>query len=183
MQRMRVSVVGEVILASLVVAGVVTVGAFAPNILKLLKPYLKDKKYSHKQAVQRNIDSLVRSGLVTKVLNDKGEFELVLTKRGLWESTIRKPRISAKIHKWDGKWRVVIFDVPNIKGGLRAELTRGMRLYGFHLLQKSVWVYPYRCDEFIAVLREHLEIKGNVLYMVVSELEGDERFRKAFKIQ
>jgi hypothetical protein len=182
-RRVRLGLVGEIILGLLVVVGAVAVGSFVPNVLKVLKPYLKDKKYSGKQYVTRNIDSLIRSGLVMRVVASNGEVQLTLTKSGLWEATLRRNFTASKKQKWDRKWRVVIFDIPNTKGRLRKELTRGMRMYGFHLLQKSVWVYPYPCDEFVDLLRVHLEVRENVLYMTVSELEGDTDLRREFGLK
>jgi len=178
--KMRLGPVGETILATIAVASLVTVAVCVPNALQLLKPFFKKKKYSPKQAVTRNIESLIRTGLVKKSINANGELVLELTHKGKWEHMLRSKN-SGKV-KWDDKWRVVIFDVPSTKNALRDQLTRGMRFYGFKLLQKSVWIYPYECDEFISILRKHFGLIDDVIYLTVSKLEHDKKWKKEFKL-
>ena len=179
---MHIGPVGEVILHSVAAVGVVSLAVCAPNALQILKPFFKNKKYSPKQAVNRNIESLIKSGLIEKRINEKGTPELVLTRRGKWEAVLRSGVYEKSAKKWDHKWRVVIFDVPNEKSKLRAELTRGMRMYGFFLLQKSVWIYPYPCDEFVKTLQVHLELNDHVVYMIAETFGGDKNIRKHFKL-
>lgn len=180
--KIRIGPVAEVILLTIATVGVVSIAICAPNALQLLKPFFKKKKYSPKQAVSRSIESLVRTGLVKKIINKDGEVMLELTNKGKWESCIRRIDSGESNKRWDKRWRVVIFDVPNEENKHRAELTRGMRLYGFQLLQKSVWVYPYPCDDFIALLREHLELKENVIYLTTFSIENDNLLRKSFDL-
>jgi phenylacetic acid degradation operon negative regulatory protein len=44
--------------------------------------------------------------------------------------------------KWDGKWRLVLFDVPIGKDVHRRRLRRYLRDKGFGHLQNSVWISP-----------------------------------------
>jgi phenylacetic acid degradation operon negative regulatory protein len=182
--RVRLGPVGHAVLMTIAAAGVLTVAVCAPNALQILKPFLKKKKYSGKQAVQRNIQSLMRTGLVRMCVDEHGNPALELTRKGKWEMVIRRSAVmpEKKKEKWDGYWRVVVFDVPNTKEKLRNELRDGMHMYGFHLLQKSVWVYPYACDEFVRILREHLEIQEDVLYMTVLHIENEKELRKSFRV-
>lgn len=41
---------------------------------------------------------------------------------------------------WDGKWRVVIFDIPEEKRIIRNLFRRNLKKWGFKHLQKSVWI-------------------------------------------
>jgi phenylacetic acid degradation operon negative regulatory protein len=43
---------------------------------------------------------------------------------------------------WDGKWRVVLFDLPRTESSARKRLHGRLRAEGFGLLQNSVWVSP-----------------------------------------
>lgn len=44
--------------------------------------------------------------------------------------------------EWDGKWRMVVFDLPENRRGLRNELRRQLRAAKFGGLQGSVWISP-----------------------------------------
>lgn len=48
---------------------------------------------------------------------------------------------------WDGCWRLVVFDVPQINAGARARLRRFLRASRFGYLQNSVWVSPHPLDD------------------------------------
>lgn len=54
--------------------------------------------------------------------------------------------------KWDGRWRVILFDVPTSKNAQRERLRRYLRGRGFGYLQNSVWVTPDSVEEERAVL-------------------------------
>jgi DNA-binding transcriptional regulator PaaX len=42
--------------------------------------------------------------------------------------------------KWDGKWRIVIWDIPEQKRIIRNTFRRNLKKWDFRPLQKSVWV-------------------------------------------
>lgn len=85
--------------------------------------------------------------------------------------------------KWDGKWRLVIFDIPNDQG-IKREAFRGkLKEFGFYLLQKSIWIYPHKCEKEIKLLREFFGLTTKYLRIItVEEIEEDSALRKIFKL-
>jgi phenylacetic acid degradation operon negative regulatory protein len=57
------------------------------------------------------------------------------------------PELRWKRH-WDGRWRLVIFDIPESKNKLRVRLRRSLQEQHFGYLQNSVWITPDPIDEF-----------------------------------
>jgi len=49
--------------------------------------------------------------------------------------------------KWDGRWRLVLFDVPISENSHRRRLRRYLQQKGFGLLQGSVWITPHSIKE------------------------------------
>ena len=43
---------------------------------------------------------------------------------------------------WDGKWRVLLFDLPRGESTARKRLHTALKSYGFGVLQGSVWISP-----------------------------------------
>jgi len=43
---------------------------------------------------------------------------------------------------WDGKWRLILFDVPEVQSRLRQQFRRVLRQFHFGHLQGSVWASP-----------------------------------------
>jgi len=49
--------------------------------------------------------------------------------------------------EWDGRWRLVLFDVPTAQNSHRTQLRRYLRDKGFGYLQNSVWITPDSLEE------------------------------------
>jgi len=56
--------------------------------------------------------------------------------------------------KWDGQWRMLVFDLPVSQGRVRARLLRWLRQNGFSYLQDSVWIHPDPVAEIADVLKD-----------------------------
>ena len=59
--------------------------------------------------------------------------------------------------KWDGYWRLVLFDVPNTQNSHRKQLRRYLHGKGFGCLQDSVWITPDSLDE-----EKHVLVGGEI---------------------
>lgn len=88
-----------------------------------------------------------------------------------------------KKRRWNGRWRVVIFDVPERRRQTRDRLRDIMKEVGFVRLQDSVWVFPYDCEDFITLLKAELKIGVAILYMVVEQIENDKYLREHFGLK
>ena len=74
----------------------------------------------------------------------------------------------------------MIFDIPEKMKNVRNNLTILLKQGGFYHLQDSVWVYPYDCEDIIALLKTDFGIGKYLLYLIVEELENDKRLREEF---
>lgn len=83
-----------------------------------------------------------------KYLSQKNK-KYYLTKKGKQE--VHKIILTNKIknNKWDRKWRILIFDIPEAKKKFRDNLRKILISIGFRQLQKSVWVFPYDILNFL----------------------------------
>lgn len=184
-RNIRVGPIGEAILGVLLAGTVVTTFTMFPGLVYVVAPFIKKKKYKHKQAIVKNLESFIRSGIVKQTVRKDGSIALSLTARGQWEATLRHhklPTHTPKKQAWDKSWRLVIFDIENKKNKQRNDLRRAMSMFGFKQVQKSAWVYPFECDNFVALLKSHLGVTQDVLYMKVSYIENDRHLRKEFSL-
>src|SRR3990167_264677 len=81
---------------------------------------------------------------------------------------------------WDGRWRIVIFDIRENKSGIRTRVRRLLQQLEFLQLQKSVWVHPYDCEEIITLIKTDLHIGRNILYIIADVIEYDKPLRQHF---
>lgn len=172
----------KVILMTVATAGVLAMIVLAPNALQILKPFLKrKKKYNLKYYLNQKAQKLIKDGLL-KIDTENGRQFISLTKKGE-QKLLHYKLIEKKKPKWDGKWRVVIFDVWENVRSKRNLLRNEIKDFGFIQLQRSVWIYPYACAEFIELLKTDLSFGKNIRYMVVDKLDHDENLRKHFNLK
>jgi len=162
--------------------------AVAPNSVQLVKYLEKVITLGTKGTLDRRIAQAVvrleERGLLLRESDEKG-FRMRLTDKGsrLAESLESKMAVSRKPLRWDGKWRVVIFDVWERRRRVRNQLRRLLKRIGFVKVQNSVWVYPYDCEELFVFIRTHLKLGKGVIYIVAEEIERDDRLRKLFALR
>ncbi|KKW32211.1 MAG: hypothetical protein UY78_C0047G0007 [Parcubacteria group bacterium GW2011_GWA1_53_13] len=168
-------------LGSIAVAGVAGIALLAPPMLRLLKN--ADPEWLLKRDPGRRLREsalrLKRKGLV-EFKSENGKKRLRLTPRGekvmgsIWNETyqLQKPR------RWDERWRLVIFDIPEKQRPTRDKIRHLVSRLGFLRLQDSVWVYPYDCEELVTLLKTDLKIGRAVLYIIADAIEFDKPIRQ-----
>lgn len=85
--------------------------------------------------------------------------------------------------RWDGRWRIVMFDIEEKYRRSRNAIRRALQSLGMYRLQDSVWVHPYDCEELVALIRTEHRAGQHVLYVIADALEGDEPLRRHFKLR
>ncbi len=85
--------------------------------------------------------------------------------------------------KWDKKWRIIIFDIPEELHKNRNQLRAKLKNLGFYMLQKSVFVIPYPCEKELGYICKSLKISDYV-DIIVAESVGfkEKEIKKIFKI-
>lgn len=176
----------NLLLRSLATAGVISIALVAPKMTRLLKELDRPAKNRAQlyRRIAQGISRLEQDGLVT-VSGDYGKRRVEITEKGMelmeriefGEYAIPEPAF------WDGKWRVLIFDINERRRRVRDQLRRLLGGAGFVRIQDSVWVYPYACDGFISLVRAHLKSGvGEVRFFVAEAIESDKALREHFRL-
>ena len=169
----------KIILESVKFAGILSDALLAPSVLGTMKRLSMIPSPRQHDVVRRASERMIRAGFLEwrnrRIrLTQKGELALrTLTIR---DYKIPRPR------RWDGKWRVLIFDIPERRKGLRERIRHVLQMIGFIRLQDSVWAYPYDCEDLITLLKADSHVGDDVLYMIVDAIERDSSLRRHFKL-
>lgn len=179
----RLGAFQQAMLAAVMLGGVALVAATIPNAVQLLKFFPGFKKgarfnYKAKSALARLADK----GCI-EFVEERGKRYARITKKGEQMLQLETEKVTmAKKRRWDRRWRVVIFDIPERRKSVRAKLRRFMQEYGFVRLQDSVWVYPHDCEDLIALVKTNFRIGADVLYLIVERIEHDKHLREYFSL-
>jgi len=180
-RRRRVGAFQTALLGAVAIGVVVVIAAAAPNAAQLLRFFPGYKKgarfnYQYKSALSK----LAAKGFVIFV-EDRGRKFARLTDAGQHLLAIEQARTGLKKkRRWDRRWRVVIFDIPERRRASRTRLRLFMQECGFVRLQDSVWVYPYDCEDLMALAKTEFRIGADALYMIVEQIERDSYLREHF---
>lgn len=175
----------KVALAIVFIAGVLTVAAMAPNIFQIFGKKYKRIGYYNKRQFQKSFNYLKRKGLVEVIKESDDKLTIRITHKGrqklikysIDEIEIKKPA------KWDKKWRMVIFDIPNNYKTARDALRKKLKELGFYQLQKSVWVCSYPCFEEVLFIAKFFSVERFIELLVVEEMINDDKLLHHFRLQ
>lgn len=84
--------------------------------------------------------------------------------------------------KWDGKWRLVIYDVKKSKRNNSEAFRMSLRKLNLLKFQKSVYLTPFKCEDEIEYLRQLHEIGDEVQILTVGSLENEIAYKRYFGI-
>ena len=107
-------------------------------------------------------------------LTEKGRIKII-------KSVIREKN-DAK--KWDGKWRAIIFDIPEINRKERRFLRTELKWMKFRELQKSIWICPHGIDKELTALLKlwKIDFRGDVRLLVIDKITEDKDIKRYFKL-
>ncbi len=150
-------------------------GISGAGIRSLIKTSEKDFKDS--------ITDLNKEKFIEKKKNYDGSIIISLTEKGkLRAINIRFKRLKNKKEKWDGKWRMVAFDIPEELRKGRNALRYRMRMAEFYELQESLFLYPYSCKEEIKDLISLFKLEKYVRFALLEFIDNQNSIKRVFKL-
>jgi hypothetical protein len=88
-----------------------------------------------------------------------------------------------KARSWDGRWRVIVFDVPESKRAIRDYFRSLLKRLGFAEFQRSMWLSPHKTPSFLLKILEDPVYRKYARHMTVSDIDYDDDLRRKFKLQ
>ena len=133
-----------------------------PVILK----YRKDK---NRKEFSKLIYHLKKSNYI-KVKNLENKKAIILTKEGLSKALKASFVMEGKKKRKDGKWIMLMFDIPQKNEKSRSLLKSILYNLGYKLFQQSVWVTPYDVSEKTEKLLQIYSLDKYVKILLVKEI-------------
>ncbi len=135
-----------------------------------------------KKTCYETVRRLKKKGLV-KVVSQNGREFLALTKAGQLEKLFIKAGIQSGQEEWDGKWRLMIFDIPENVREKRDKLRWLLKRHGFKKLQASVFICPYSLNRQAIEFLDQTGLSSYIRILRVEEIDNDEILRKQFHLK
>lgn len=182
-ERRRKDYVQKAVLAAVGVAGVLAVATVAPNTLQLLGMFGMNRRFKYQ--TQSVLSRLAAKGHV-RFFEERGKKRVEITLAGQRALDLETQTAAVRARRpkrWDKRWRLVMFDIPERRKRDRDHLRRMMVDAGFLCFQDSVWVFPYDCEDLVALLKIDMRLGNSVRYAIVEKLENDFEVKRHFGIK
>jgi phenylacetic acid degradation operon negative regulatory protein len=173
----------ELLIGLLKFGGLLTITVVMPGATPVIeKLFLKDKKFD-KREFNRTINRLEDIGMIEKLVNGD-ELTIKLKPKGTKQATeyalddieIKRPA------RWDNKWRIVMFDIPENKKIARNAFKRHLDRLGFAQIQKSVYVHPFPCDKEIEYIVGVYALKQFIKYAIADYFNDQNDLIKKYRL-
>lgn len=158
-----------------------------PVVLGYLIKYIlevKNKKVG-KDKIKRTIKELEKRNVL--YLEKKDNKVLVYTEekgqRRVIEHSIKLLlEFKKKNKKWNGKWFLVFFDVPEVQRTKRDYLRKFLKNLGFYPYQKSVYLFPYECEREVTLIKKVIEGAKYMKYIIAEKIEDEDTVKTYFNL-
>ncbi|OGG18390.1 CRISPR-associated endonuclease Cas2 [Candidatus Gottesmanbacteria bacterium RIFCSPHIGHO2_01_FULL_47_48] len=186
------------VLALVGAAGLIGASVVIPAVPVVVTPIIKyvKGKLDEEEEINNSKFDKARLSLLLRRLEKQRDVKLIKEADGsIVVSLTDKGRIKYFRYKleempenisrrsWDGKWRMVIYDVPEKERGKRDVFRLFLNSMKFYKLQNSVYLAPYACENEMEYFRRYYELGKKVQILVVEGLEDDEAYRRYFGIR
>ena len=181
--KAKIAQVALCVLAVASIPALVFIAAAMGNAVQVFKQFKTSKSFDKKQ-IRSSINYLCSQKLIEYVPFKDGRTIVKITRKG--ETKLKAFAIDLieikKPKKWDGKWRLVMFDIPMKFTKGREALRYHLKDLGFFQFQKSAWIYPYPCEDEIIFISDFYGVGKEVEILTVDSLLRDEKLKKYFNL-
>lgn len=132
-----------------------------------------------KYAVTRTIKNIIDSGFAEVFETGQSEYMRLtpLGRQKLYRDELTNTT-SVMNPNWDGKWRMIILDLPEERKNEREALRYLLKKAGFVCAKNSVWVSPFPFEHFFTNIKKDFGLTTEMLIVVTNQL--DEATEKLF---
>ena len=144
----------------------------------------RPNKFSRSQ-ILRCLTRFKKLNFITQKDNKSGNISISLSDKGkLRALNFRFRRLSSSKGKiWDGKWRVVFFNIPESRRKGRDALRYRLRSAGFYKLQESVFIFPYGCEREVRDFIDLFKMDKYVQFGLLDFIDDGNRIAEFFKLK
>jgi DNA-binding transcriptional regulator PaaX len=151
---------------------------------RTLRILREDWRKIKQENFERSIKRLAEEKLVEEKILPDGSTKLILTEKGRKQAR-RLSLLGSSINfnqpkHWDGKWRLVLFDIPEKDRVFRDILREHLRALKFYKLQHSVFVSPYPFEKQMLELIEIYSAKPYVRVITATNIDNESKIRRYF---
>lgn len=147
----------------------------AISVMDLEESLLPELSLSNaKYALKRSLRGLQDAGLIEIHHSGQQDYSRItpLGKRKFHSLNLENDTAVFNPH-WDGKWRIILLDLPEDRKTERESLRYLLKKAGFILLKNSVWISPYPFEHLFMNIKKDLGLTTEIMIFVTDTLDPE----------
>jgi DNA-binding transcriptional regulator PaaX len=141
-----------------------------PTFRNLTESY---EGWAYRKGLMRQVATLERQRMLERDNSSPNDRIYRLTAAGRLHALGGRDPEERWERNWDGKWRMVLFDVPTGQNAQRERLRRYLRAKCFGYLQNSVWITPDPLEEERRILGSGRIDVGSLILLEARPCAGE----------
>lgn len=123
-------------------------------------------------ALTRSLKGLRDAGFVENISGGQNDYAR-LTKEGKKKAHSLKLESDTTLLNpvWDGKWRIILLDIPENRKNERESLRYLLKKAGFVCLKNSAWISPYPFEHLFTNIKKDLGLTTEIMIIVTENLD------------
>lgn len=141
-----------------------------------LKGDISSKKSSKTEgyAITRSIKNLADTGLIETIRPDSVEYARITQKGRQRLSSLKlDSKNSIANIGWDGKWRIVLLDLPESRKAERESLRYLLKKAGFICLKNSAWISPFPFEFMFKNIKKDFGLSTELMIFVTEDIDEE----------
>ena len=167
----------------LLLLGPALILAYSPRKqLGIFQKLAKEWEDIERRALYNAIRSLYKNKIIDMKENRDDTVTITLTASGKKKALtydIENIKIPAMM-RWDKKWRIILFDIPEKYKKARHALAKVLKDIGCYQFQKSVFVHPFECRNEIDFVIEFFSMRPYVRFITADNIDNELDLKKQF---
>jgi len=136
------------------------------------------------QKTRGTLSGCIKEGVIEKYqdpnskiqTNSNNQNQYKLTEKGFLELSLEFPFFRFLREKWDGKWRIISYEIPEKKREIRDRLRREMQGWGLGPWHRSFWITPHPILPTLKSLTAQKEEEKYIQAFEADHTFGDREF-------
>ena len=125
-------------------------------------------------AITRSIKNLAETGLIETIETGQSAY-VRLTQRGRQKLASQKldTKHALANTSWDGKWRIILLDLPEDRKAERESLRYLLKKAGFIRLKNSAWVSPFPFEFMFENIKKDFGLTSELMIIVTNTVDPE----------
>jgi len=144
-----------------------------PELAEKVTPEGSKMAAKARYAINRTLRGLVESGLIESHFSGQNDYARLTSAGRKKATTLKLESDTSLLPNWDGKWRIILLDLPESRKSERESLRYLLKKAGFVCLKNSAWVSPFPFEHLFMNIKKDLGLTTELMILVTDSLDQE----------